>query len=178
MSQELNICSACTFRHGYNNMRTLEQCCYETCEQFDVNCRETCKKCIEQSKLKCNGGSECIAGNDGAEYLNIHPTHFKSCSSERTNEKDILKCCLNKCKDDYTCQEKCIDSYNALIPIIDHYEEEFSLYKRTSKNVIFIIIAVLLHALIILKIIPMPENKIYAIMCIVLFYILLYYFIK
>lgn len=67
---------------------------------------------------------------------------FRECYTNEPDTSEALRCCLNECGDDYSCQQRCIDSYNSLIPV-----EEFTL-QGIPKGISFLLITTLITILI------------------------------
>lgn len=120
----LNVCSACTFRHGYENINVLRDCCLTTCNEFNhPNCEEICTDCMNKTSKKCVGSKkDCTLEHDRKEPFQRQNTSFADCLVQNDNNaKESIKCCLRECKNDFECQEKCIDAYNATLPVVETF---------------------------------------------------------
>lgn len=172
-------CSACAFRYENNNIDLIQKCCYESCPQFDVECKNECNKCLEKVKTKCK--KNCSV-SDETFSPSTATTYFKSCMDEwDQNPKEALRCCLQQCGNDFEAQERCIDAYNSLRPIV---YEDFQLKPELRSefyfepSVIVLVFSVIFHLLILGKSIELPQNRLYAMGTILLFYFTLYLFIQ
>ncbi len=120
----INVCSACTFRHGYNHMDKVKECCLTTCQQFDgKNCPEMCTMCLSKVSKKCRGW-RCSTTSKGVETP--VQTTFRECFTTHDDPKEAFRCCLQGCGEDFGCQEKCIDAYNATRPVVEPFQSKVS----------------------------------------------------
>lgn len=180
------ICSACAFRYENNNIHMIQKCCYESCPQFDIDCKAECNKCLDKVKKKCKKNCSIRPVGDNI----IEHYSFKTCLNENNNDpREALRCCLKKNENNFDAQEKCIDAYNALRPVIYEdfkYPEQIDdnlQIKPTNKlcfdKYIFVLIcSIVFHILIIGKSIELSQNRLYAIGTILLFYFILYIYIQ
>ncbi len=139
-----NVCSACTFRHGYEDVNVLHDCCLGTCKEFGhQNCEKMCHECLKKTTKKCTGGkNECTVRSRPIEPYPIKETEFASCMHTNADSKDAFRCCLQKCNNDVDCQELCIDAYNSTLPVVETFRPSNSLY--TQFSVVFYRICILL----------------------------------
>ena len=193
------VCSACAFRYENNNIEKIQKCCYETCPQFDLDCKQECNKCLDKVQQKCT--KNCTLSTEPFPTSST-VSHFMECMEEKKQDpREALRCCLKRCGTDFEAQEKCIDAYNSLRPVV---YEDFRLppssqpsspsqsSSRSSSqpliesekrlcfepSLIVLVFSVLFHLLILGRSIELPQNRFYAFGTILLFYFTLYLYIQ
>lgn len=181
MNNDLNIdaCSACTARHGMNNINAVNDCCYNTCAAFvdgDISdvinspCGQNCKRCIQNS-LACKGKTSC-GKNLAVPTIPSRPQNFKSCLEQTDDTKSALGCCMQRCNDS-ECQEHCIDAYNSLVMV----REGFVFGMGVNRGLLFLCSVILFHSLVILGKIRLPMQRTKALLSIVAVYTIMYYLV-
>lgn len=146
-----NVCSACTFRHGYDDMNKLKKCCYSTCKEFDQDCEDICNDCIQKVKKKCTGW-DCSVKKIPMEMFTEKNTMFQECVVKHSeNKKDAFHCCLKNCGTDYECQEQCIDAYNATLPVVETFKK---IERRSEQSFIILFTLLFVDILLFTRLIP------------------------
>jgi len=142
----INACSACTLRHGINNINELNECCYNTCASFvdgnqsdiiNSECGRSCYKCMANA-VGCKGKSTC-AFLPKVPSIKIQQQRFKACLEAHDHKPDeALKCCLSQCSN-FNEQEQCIDAFNAMISVKENFLYRGGLLHRSFLFLIAVI---------------------------------------